>query len=220
MYQEDRETAEGNALHAKADMNIIPENGSGLYAYGTVNIGDMFSIRDVKVVFLKDDDGEDKLTVCMPRYLNKRKNTWEPVVFLTKDQKAELDRAVITDIKSKMMIHSGSITDNLHIRTTLVGDNYYPTVGYAELTYQECLTVKHIRISAGDNGELQVTFPSNQMKNGTYINLFGMATGEMQKEMVQLVTDSFTKTYKEKHGHEFVPKAGKPSVPSEGLAVR
>ncbi len=156
----------------------------------------------------------------MPRYLNKRKNTWEPVVFLTKDQKAELDKAVIADIKSKMMLHSETLADNLHIRMTLVGDNFYPTVGYAELIYQECLTVKHIRISAGENGELNVTFPSNQMKNGSYVNLFGMATGEMQKETLQLITESFAKAYKEKHGHEFVAKTGRTSVQTEGNVPR
>lgn len=220
MYQQDEQMTEGNALHVKADMNIIPESESGLYAFGSVTVGDLFTIRDVKVVFLKDDDGEDKLTVCMPRYFNKRKSTWEPVVFLTKDQKAELDKAVIMDIRSKMLISSSTLDDNLHIRTTLVSDSFYPTVGYAELTYQECLTVKHIRISEGENGQLSATFPSNQMKNGTYINLFGMSTGEMQKETLRLITESFHKTYMEKNGREYVPKAVTGAVPCEGSTVR
>ncbi len=214
------ETNDHSSISFTADMNILPENDTGLYAVGDVTADDMITITGVKVVFLKDEEsGEDRLTVCLPRYHNPAKDSWDTVISLTKEQKKELDAAVVQDIKRKMHTHLSLNETPVSIRINLCEERFLPTVAYAEVSYKESISMKKIRIREGTEGSLQVLFPSNKQKNGTYASCFSMATSELREWMADLVRDAFYKEYASVKGKNYVPSgtgekrnAAEPSV--------
>lgn len=191
-------------MEFSADMNILPSNKSNLYAIGTVTIDHLFVIRDVKVIYLEKEGFDEKqLTVCMPRHYNKKTESWDYVVHLTKDQRKEMERAIVTDLSNKIgssIQYPGEYCD---IKINLCSSSMAPTLGYAEIQYRDILCLKKVRIAEGNDGRIQIFLPANRNKDGSYSTLFGMVTSEHQKGLEDSIRDKFREVYLEVTGREY-----------------
>lgn len=207
-------------LEFTADMNILPENKSNLYAIGTVTIDHLFVLRDVKVIYLEKDGFDEKqLTVCMPRHYNKKTESWDYVVQLTKDQRKEMERAIVADLSDKIgssIQYPGEYCD---IKINLCPPSMAPTLGYAEIHYRNALCLKKVRISEGNDGSLQIFLPANQNKNGSYSTLFGMVTSEHQKGLEDSVREKFREVYLEVTGSKYEGTQGRMDSEKEEMGT-
>ncbi len=198
--------ADDKKMTFTSDLNILPENKSNLYAVGSVTIDHLFVLRDVKIVYLQKEGQEEKqLTVCLPRHYNRKTESWDHVIQLTKEQRKELDIAIIADLKNKIFSNIDSPGNYCDIQINLCEPTLYPTLGYAEISYRDMLSLKKVRIYETAEGNLQVHFPSNKKKDGSYSTLFGMVTSDHQIGLEEAVKDKFQEIYREMTGKEYVP---------------
>jgi len=199
-----------------ADLNILPENQSNLYAVGSVTVDHLFVLHDVKVVYLQKEGQEEKqLTVCLPRHYNRKTESWDHVIQLTKEQRKELDTAVISDLKNKIFSNIHSPATYCSIQIHLCEPGLYPTLGYAEISYRDMLCLKKVRIYENAQGQLQVHFPSNRKKDGSYSTLFGMVTSDHQRGLKESVKEKFREVFLTMTGKEYEPGCCKDAASQE-----
>lgn len=191
-------------MEFQANMNILPENKSNLYASGTVTIDSLFVIHNVKVIYLQKEGMDEKqLTICMPRHYNKKTESWDQVVQLTKEQRKDLEKAVIADLSQKIGSSIESPEDYCNIRINICDPALLPTLGYAEVSYRDMLCMKKVRIADGGDGRIQIFLPANRNKDGSYSTLFGMVTSDHQKRFEESIRTKFKEVYREVTGKEF-----------------
>lgn len=187
-----------------ADMNILPENKSNLYAVGTVTVDHLFVIRDVKAIYLEKEGFDEKqLTVCLPRHYNKKTESWDSIVQLTKDQKKEMEKAVTMDLSNKIRSSIQYPGEYCDIKINLCPTSMAPTLGYAEIHYRDILCLKKVRIARADDGRIQVLCPANRGQDGNYSILYGMVTSEHQKGLEAAIREKFKEVYLKKNGREY-----------------
>ena len=191
-------------MEFQANMNILPENKSNLYASGTVTIDRLFVIHDVKVIYLQKEGMDEKqLTICMPRHYNKKTESWDQVIQLTKEQRKDLEKAVIADLSQKIGSSIESPEEYCSIQINICDPSLAPTLGYAEVSYRDMLCMKKVRIAEGSDGHIQIFLPANRNKDGSYSTLFGMVTSDHQKRFEESIRAKFKEVYREVTGKEF-----------------
>lgn len=191
-------------MEFQANMNILPENKSNLYASGTVTIDRLFVIHDVKVIYLQKEGMDEKqLTICMPRHYNKKTESWDQVIQLTKEQRKDLEKAVIADLSQKIGSSIESPEEYCNIQINICDPSLAPTLGYAEVSYRDMLCMKKVRIAEGSDGRIQIFFPANRNKDGSYNTLFGMVTSDHQKRFEESIRTKFKEVYREVTGKEY-----------------
>lgn len=192
-----------------ANMNILPGETSNLYAVGTVTIDGLFVIRDVKVIYLdKEGFDEKQLTVCLPRHYNKKTESWDCVVQLTKEQRKEMEKAIVMDLNGKFGSSIHDPGEYCDIKINLCSPSMAPTLGYAEVHYRDILCLKKVRITQGSDGKIQIFPPANRNKDGSYSSLFGMVTSELQRSLEDVIREKFKEVYQLLNGREYQENTG------------
>lgn len=191
-------------LTFEANMNVPPENESALYAVGDVTVDHLFVIHDVKVIYFPVEGSEERqMGVCLPKHYNRKKDSWDNVVQLTKEQKKQLDSAVVQDLSRKLQSSLSNMKECTTVRVNFSNSQYFPTVAYADVSYRDMLTVKGVRILDSGQGDLNIIFPANQQKEGTYNSIFGMVSKEHLLMVEDVVRDVFADEYRKKTGKEY-----------------
>ncbi len=141
-------------MNVEANMQLVDQRQ--LFAVGSVTINGIFTINDVRVVNVKQPDGDTKPFVFLPRKIEN--NEWREVLQVTNELKRAINEAVGRDLHQVVFFDVAD--DDLEISVNLFrkGD----LLGYATMTYQGALTIENIKIKKADNEEgIRLVFPHN-----------------------------------------------------------
>lgn len=198
---------EENKLEFTANMTILPENNTALYAVGDVTVDRLFVIHDVKVLYFQAEGSEERrLGVCLPRHYNKKKDSWDSVLKLTPEQKEGFEKAVAIDINGKLSSVLSYVNECTKVQIRLSSENFFPTLAYADMTYRNMFTVRGIRLMDPGDGTLGILFPANQQGDGKFNSLLGTVSKEHRGLIDTVISQAFQEEYRKQKGHEYVFK--------------
>lgn len=176
----------------KYDINVkkIDDENSKLKAVATLNIGDAFTIKGIKLY-----EGKDGLFVNMPNYKRNEPdangNLYKDICYpVTKEFREEITHKII-DKYNGINKDEPTITD---CRVSAFEKD--SLVGLASVTLDNQFTVGNIKIVNGDNG-LFVSMP-NYSKDGEFKDICYPTTASFREKLSNVIIEKYKEVVKEK----------------------
>ena len=171
----------------KIDANMRVVNNDTLLAVGDIILDDKFVIHQVKVLNLKDADGNKKPVVCMPR--KKTKDGWSnAVVIHDKKLQDEINKKVVESVMSSLQNDIGFEDRQIEAKITLYNGSG-KVRAYADLVYEGLIEIKGIQIREEKDG-LKTVYPYN-MSDDDFQSLFGATTVFVKGKLDRILMDAY-----------------------------
>ncbi len=141
-------------MNVEANMQLLDQKQ--LFAVGSVTINGVFTINNVRVVNVKQPDGDTKPIVFLPRKVEG--SEWREVFRVSNELKRAINEAVGRNLHQDMFFDV--YDDELDISVNLFRKD--DLLGYATLTYRGAFTIENIKIKKADTEEgIRLVFPHN-----------------------------------------------------------
>lgn len=155
-----------------AEMRFVNDAGGSLIAVGDVTLDNVMTIKQVKLMSLRQEDGQMKNVVCLPRkkVMLDGEAVWKNIFDLSPESRRDLELAVYDSVKREVSKGLFLVDERLKI-SVKVNPGGGNIKGKATLSYDGMVTISNIHIMQGKNG-LFVSYPSSKSKTGEYAQLF------------------------------------------------
>jgi stage V sporulation protein G len=192
LQQSDSDIRTG-ASPGRITARVTPiENDTNLKGVATVMLGDQISVHGVKIV-----EGKDGLFLSMPGEKGKDGVFNDTVIPASKDAYENL-KSTVLNAYNEALTHGkqdrGDLSPSaVDVKVSGFRENTYDNniKGDCQITVDDVLVIKGVKVIVTKEGELSVAMPSKQSADGDYISVATPASKEFFAQIKEAVLDHY-----------------------------